>query len=80
MKDKLEPLVRLGNNIRSLREQKGFSQEQLALNANLDRTYVGGVERGERNIATLNLCRIAYALGVAPMQLLEGVRLDANYQ
>jgi len=80
MKDKLLPLIKLGNNIRHLREQKRLSQEQLALNSNLDRTYVGGVERGERNISVLNLCRIAKSLDIMPMQLLAGVYLDGINQ
>lgn len=43
-------LVKLGNNIRLLRKSKGLSQEQLALNAHIDRSYIGGIERGERNV------------------------------
>jgi len=73
MRVKQTLLVQLGANIRSLREQQGLSQEQLALIAELDRTYIGGVERGERNIAVLNLCRIALALKVSPSRLLEGI-------
>ena len=75
MKPKSPLLVRLGSNIRALREQKDLSQEQLALASGLDRTYIGGVERGERNIAVMNLCKIAFSLGVTPAQLLEGVFL-----
>jgi len=75
MKSKSPLLVRLGSNIRALREQKDLSQEQLALVSELDRTYIGGVERGERNIAVMNLCKIAFSLGVTPAQLLEGVFL-----
>lgn len=76
MKPKSPLLVKLGANIRALREQKELSQEQLALASELDRTYIGGVERGERNIAVLNLCKIAFSLGVATSQLLEGVSYD----
>jgi len=57
-------LVKLGKQIRELRKSKGFSQEGFADEAGLDCTYVGGIERGERNIATLNLVRIALALEV----------------
>lgn len=56
-------LREFGKRVRSARESRGWSQERLALEAGLDRTYVGGVERGERNIALLNLNRIAVALG-----------------
>lgn len=64
MRKKNPILIQLGENIRELRKAKGFSQEAFADAAELDRTYMGGVERGERNIATLNLVRIASALDV----------------
>jgi transcriptional regulator with XRE-family HTH domain len=64
MRKKHPALIKLGENIRELRKTKGFSQEGFADEAGLDRTYMGGVERGERNLATLNLIRIAAALGV----------------
>ncbi len=64
MRKKHPALIKLGENIRELRKTKGFSQESFADQAGLDRTYMGGVERGERNLATLNLIRIAAALGV----------------
>ncbi|HZW25512.1 MAG TPA: helix-turn-helix transcriptional regulator [Gallionella sp.] len=51
-------------NVRELRIERGFSQEELAHQAGLHRTYVGAVERGERNITLLNAQRIAEALGV----------------
>ena len=51
-------------NVRELRLERGFSQEELAHRAGLHRTYVGAVERGERNITLLNAQRIADALGV----------------
>jgi len=57
-------LVKTGARIRSLRKKKGFSQEDFALEIGLDRTYVGGVERGERNLSALNIKKIADGLGV----------------
>lgn len=51
----------------------GISQEELALKADLDRTYVSGIERGRRNLGLENLCRLAHALEVSPETLLEGV-------
>jgi|GEM_PF-660302 len=48
-------LVALGNRIRKIRESQGYTQEEFAAEAELDRSYYGGVERGERNVATLNL-------------------------
>jgi transcriptional regulator with XRE-family HTH domain len=63
-------LARFGRNARNLRIEAGLSQEQLADIANLHRTYIGSVERGERNISLINIYRIAAALGVSPTQLL----------
>ena len=59
----------LGARVRQLRQRRGWSQERLALECQLHRTYVGGVERGERNIAILNLKRIADALQVPLSEL-----------
>ncbi len=58
-------LVRFGRRVRELRKKKGMSQEELALEAGLDRSYVGGVERGERNISLVNIEKLARALGVS---------------
>lgn len=57
--------------MRKLRLQRGLSQEKLAELANLHRNYVGGVERGERNIARLNIVALAHELRVKPAKLLE---------
>ncbi|MBD2126056.1 helix-turn-helix domain-containing protein [Microcoleus sp. ZQ-A2] len=60
-----------GERVRVLRQARGISQEALALAAGLDRTYVGGVERGERNISLINIQKIAQALDVSPGDLLR---------
>lgn len=60
---------RFGNRVRELRKLKQLSQETLALVCDLDRTYIGGVERGERNISLVNICKIAEALGVDTKEL-----------
>lgn len=57
-------LVALGQQIRQVRQGRGFSQEEFANAAGLGRSYYGGVERGERNVAALNLMRIASTLQV----------------
>ena len=66
-------LGQFGENVRSLRKKRDLSQEALAAEAELDRTYMGGVERGERNLGLLNVVRIAKALGVSAAQLCEGI-------
>ena len=60
-----------GERVRELRKQKGFSQEALALACDLDRSYIGGVERGERNISLINIYKIAEALGIPAKDLLN---------
>ncbi len=60
-----------GARVRELRKQKELSQESLALNCNLDRTYIGSVERGERNISLLNIHKIAAELGVSVKELFD---------
>ena len=64
MSEKCPALIKLGTRIRELRIEKGFSQEAFANEISLDRTYMGGIERGERNIAAINLIRIAKGLKV----------------
>ncbi|MGW3011925.1 helix-turn-helix domain-containing protein [Streptomyces sp. NPDC001219] len=63
-------LVKFGLRVRELRETRGFSQEKLAEIAHLHRTYIGSVERGERNISLINIHRLAHALDVSPEELL----------
>ncbi len=74
MNKKHPSLIMLGNRIRELRKAKGFSQENFAAEVGLDRTYMGSVERGERNIAALNLIRIAKCLKIEVGELFPGVK------
>jgi transcriptional regulator with XRE-family HTH domain len=60
-----------GAKVRYFRKQKAMSQESLAHACDLDRTYIGGVERGERNVSLINIHRIADALGVSPSELFD---------
>jgi len=62
--DRPAPLVALGQQIRKVRQERKISQENFAAKAGLARAYYGGIERGERNVAALNLMRIAAALEV----------------
>lgn len=66
-------LSALGDRIRERRRSKGWSQEELADRAKLDRSYIGGIERGERNITVLKLCQIAAALGADLADLGRGL-------
>ncbi len=66
-------LERFGQRVRELRKAKGFSQEAFAAECGLDRTYMGGIERGERNIALRNIHRIAKALGITISELMQGL-------
>lgn len=68
---KKDPLVLFGHRVVYLRKQLGWSQEKLALESGLARSYLGGVERGQRNIALVNICRLAEALSVEPAELLQ---------
>jgi transcriptional regulator with XRE-family HTH domain len=63
-------LTVIGNNVRYLRKKIGISQEELGDVAGLDRTYIGGIERGERNVSALNIAKLAKALKVKPERLL----------
>ena len=56
-------LEALGEQIRGVRKSKGLSQEQLAFQADVDRSYMGGIERGTRNVSFLSLVKIADCLG-----------------
>jgi transcriptional regulator with XRE-family HTH domain len=58
-----------GDALRELRAERGISQERLAESAGLDRTYVSGIERGERNPSLTNLLKLAAALEVALSEL-----------
>jgi transcriptional regulator with XRE-family HTH domain len=63
---------RFGLRMRELRLARGLSQERLALETGLNRTYLGSVERGERNISLINIAKLAAALNVQMRDLLDG--------
>ncbi len=63
-----------GNKVRELRKSKGLSQEKLAEKAGLHYTYIGAVERGEKNISLQNVEKIAHALGVDITKLFTFIR------
>jgi transcriptional regulator with XRE-family HTH domain len=61
-------LVEFGHRLKHLRLAKELSQEQLGMLAQLDRTYISGIERGVRNVGVINIFRIAQALKVSPTE------------
>jgi transcriptional regulator with XRE-family HTH domain len=68
-------LVTLGQTIKRIRLEKEVSQEQLALLAQIDRSHVGRIERGDNNVAILTLARIAKVLGMSLTDLMKEARL-----
>ena len=66
--------VDLGKRIRKLREESGLSQEKFALKIGMDRTYFASVEAGKRNVAIVNIKKIADGLGVSLSELFNGVQ------
>lgn len=68
-------LIAFGRTVRRLRKAQGFSQEAFADECGIDRSYMGGVERGERNIALINIVKIITGLGMQPSEFFQA--LDA---
>ncbi len=66
-------LAQFGRRVRELRTARGFSQEAFADHCGLDRTYIGGIERGKRNVSLRNIARIAKALEITLAELMKGL-------
>ncbi len=66
-----DPRIRFGLRLREVRRSRALSQEALAHEAGLDRTYVSSCERGQRNIGLVNIHRLAVALRISPEELLK---------
>lgn len=64
-------LVNFGNRIRAIRKEKNLSQEELAALANIDRSYMGHIDRGEKNVTLTKIYQIADALEISPAALLS---------
>jgi transcriptional regulator with XRE-family HTH domain len=71
MVSKKEILIKFGERVREIRKEKGLSQEELSFKADLHRTYIGMIERAEKNITLLNIEKIANALEVSINDLFE---------
>ncbi|MBT8582962.1 helix-turn-helix transcriptional regulator [Polynucleobacter paneuropaeus] len=68
-------LIALGKTIRAIRQENGLSQEALANEVGIDRSYMGGIERGENNVAIMNLTKIAKTLKIKVSELLDAAGL-----
>lgn len=73
MEPNSDTLIKFGKNVRELRKIKGFSQEELAHRAGLHRTYIGMIERAEKNITLLNINKLANAFDVQLKVLFENI-------
>jgi hypothetical protein len=71
MTKKRDILIKFGDKIRELRKEKGLSQEELSFKADLHRTYIGMIERAEKNITLINIEKIANALDVSINDILK---------
>ena len=71
MKNKI--LEIFGETVRGIRLKRGLSQEKLAEKANLHRTYIGMIERGEKNITLINIFKISEALNIKPIELIKDI-------
>ena len=69
----MEICEKFGNKVRVLRTARGMSQEALAQKSGLHRTYIGGIERGERNISLINIEKIAKALDLSLVDIVDGI-------
>ncbi len=69
-----DPRIVFGKRVRQFRLERRLSQEKLAELADLHRNYVGGVERGERNVSLLNIVKLAHGLNVRVPKLVETIR------
>lgn len=73
MQDPVKVRKNFGNRVRALRLQKGWSQERLAEEANLGRSFAGSIERGEKDLRMKTLCKLCDALGKTFAELMEGI-------
>ena len=77
-KSKVPELVRFGANVRRLRKERGLSQEAFGDACGIDRSYMGGIERGEHNLALVNILKIVDALAMQPSEFFKGLDQPAK--
>ena len=75
--EKKDPRILFGRRLAQVRKRQGWSQEKLALESGIARSYLGGVERGQRNIALINICKLAETLRVSVGELFDFDSLDS---
>jgi transcriptional regulator with XRE-family HTH domain len=78
MARKQDILICFGKRVRELRKAKGFSQEEFAAHCGLDRTYIGGIERGERNVSLRNIDIISKALNKTISELTQELEFGGD--
>jgi len=71
-------LAKFGHNLRMLRSAAGLSQEELAYRCSMHRTYLGGIERGERNLTLVNIISLAQGLGCSIEALFSGINISSS--
>jgi transcriptional regulator with XRE-family HTH domain len=74
MGKKVQTLVKFGEKLKVARKEIDLSQEELAEKAGLHRTYIGMIERGEKNVTLINILKISHALNIPAGKLLEGIK------
>ncbi len=65
----------LGTSVKHLRQVQGITQEELAYRAGLHRTYIGCVERGEKNVGVATIFKVAHGLGIEPWELFKEIEI-----
>ena len=70
---KQDPKIQFGRQLQRLRKERGMSQEALAEEADIHRTFIGHIERGKTNISLLNIVRLAHALGIPPARFFKDI-------
>lgn len=78
--DNREILINFGHRVREIRKEKNLSQEELSFKADLHRTYIGMIERAEKNITLINIEKIAKALNVEIKELFDGKKENKTTQ